>query len=127
MLNLHKDDPTPTHFYHLQHGPPVPRVKNIFGIMKRVTWSNLFLPDGTPGTFTSWWIIGNAIHWYSGNVKCDGTRTRMYWAGQLDDGQVPPYTPDLTKYVMTTTEKEKLSVRFFVDPGEPTWDGMGGS
>jgi hypothetical protein len=113
--------------FHLQTGPPVPHVKNIFGIMKRVTWSNLFLEDGTPGYFTSWWIIGNAIHWYKGTVKCDATRTHMYWNGQLDDGRFPTYLPDLKAYVMTTTSKEKFSVRFFVDPGVPEWTNMGGS
>jgi len=126
MLNLHKGAKDFERF-HLQTGPPVPRVKNIFGIIKRVTWSNLFLADGTPGYFTSWWIIGNAIHWYSGNVKCDGTRTRMYWGGQLDDGIAPVYQPDPRQYVMTTTQKEKTSVRFFVDPGDPVWDNMGGA
>ena len=125
MLNLHKDAKPFEHF-HLQMGQPIPHVVNL-KIFKRVVWENLQLPDGSPGFFSSWWIIGNAIHWYLGNVKCDGTRTRMYWAGQLDDGVEPVYVPDLTHYVMSTTEKEKTSVRFFVDPGEPVWDNMGGS
>lgn len=51
----------------------------------------------------------------------------MYWGGQLDDGVFPTYVPDPKKYVMTTTKKEKFSVRFFVDPGEPVWTNMGGS
>lgn len=112
--------------FHLQVGPPVPRVWSFLG-MKHVTWSNLFLPDGSPGRFSSWWLMGNAFHWYGGNCKVDSTRTFMYWAGQLDDGQSDPYTPDLSKYVVTTTEKEKLSVRFFVDPGDPVWTNMGGA
>jgi len=126
MLQLTKGA-RPDERFHLQVGQPVPKVKNIFGVMKRVTWDNLFLADSTPGTFTSWWVIGNAIHWYKGNVKCDATRTFMYWNGQLDDGGAPVYVPDPTKYVMTTTEKEKCSVRFFVDPGTPEWTNMGGS
>lgn len=125
MLNLHKDA-RPDERFHLQTGPPVPKVVNLW-FMKRVTWKNLVLPDGSPGYFHSWWLIGNAIHWYQGNVKCDGTRTRMYWWGQLDDGIAPVYIPDSTQYVMTTTTKEKVSVRFFVDPGEPVWDNMGGA
>jgi len=125
MLQLQKGA-RPDERFHLQTGPPVPHVTNLW-FMKRVTWSNLFLADGTPGSFASWWIIGNAIHWYKGTVKCDATRTQMYWHEQLDDGAWPPYTPDPAKYVMTTTEKEKFSVRFFVDPGEPTWSNMGGS
>lgn len=125
MLNLHKGAKDYERF-HLQTGQPVPRVWSFLG-MKHITWSNLFLPDGAPGRFSSWWLIGNALHWYRGNCKCDATRTYMYWAGQLDDGQGEAYTPDPSKYVMTTTEKEKLSVRFFVDPGEATWQGMGGA
>ena len=125
MLDLAKGARSDEHF-HLQTGPPVLKVMNLF-VVKRVTWTNVFLEDGTPGYFISWWIFGNAIHWYHGNVKCDGTRTRSYWNGELDDEQAPHYTPDPTQYVMTTTEKEKVSVRLFVDPGEPAWDGMGGS
>lgn len=126
MLQLTKNARPDEHF-HLQTGPPVPHITNYLGIIKRVSWSHLFLEDGTPGFFTSWWIIGNAIHWYKGNVKCDATRTHMYWGGQLDDGVFPTYVPDPKKYVMTTTKKEKFSVRFFVDPGEPVWTNMGGS
>ena len=105
----------------------MPHVSRVRWFYKRVTWSNLTLPDGTPGRFESWWLIGNALHWYSGNCKCDGSRTRMYWAKQLENGQGTSYKPDPNKYVMTTTEKEKQSVRFFVDPGEPAWNNMGGS
>jgi hypothetical protein len=125
MQNLYLNA-RPDERFHLQMGPPIPHVTRL-GLVKRVTWSNLILPDGSPGHFTSWWVLGNAIHWYRGNVKCDGTRTRMYWAGQLDDGELPHYVPDLTKYVMTTTQKEKTSVRFFTKPGDPVWDNMGGA
>jgi len=126
MLNLHKDA-RPDERFHLQTGQPVPEIRRTWFFYKIVEWKNLWLPDGSPGWFCSWWLLGNAIHWYSGNVKCDGTRTLMYWAGQLDDGQDPRYVPDSNKYVMTTTKKEKSSVRFFVDPGEPLWSNMGGS
>ena len=51
----------------------------------------------------------------------------MYWNGELDDGVGPTYVPALTKYVMTSTTKEKFSVRFFVDPSEANWDSMGGA
>ena len=126
MLNLHLHA-RPDERFHLQDGPPVPHVWTLFGIMKRVTWSNLFLEDGTPGFFTSWWIFGNAVHWYRGTAKIDSTRTFMYWNGQLDDGTKPSSVPDKNKYVVTTTKKEQFSVRFFVDPGEPVWTNMGGS
>ena len=125
-LDLHKGARVDERF-HLQMLPPEPHVSRVWWIYKRVRWSNLTLPDGTPGRFESWWLIGNAIHWYLGNCKCDGSRTQMYWLQQLDDGRPPMYTPDLMKYVMTTTEKEQRSVRFFVDPGEPVWTNMGGS
>ena len=126
MLNLNLGA-RPDERFHLQTGAPVPTTTRIWWLYKRVTWSNLTLPDGSPGRWSSWWLIGNAVHWYTGTCKCDGTRTRMYWAGQLDDGHAPRYRPDPAQYVMTTTEKEKFSVRFFVDPGEPSWDTMGGS
>jgi hypothetical protein len=126
MLNLTKNA-RPDERFHLQTGQPVATVWSLFGLLKRVTWSHIFLADGTPGSFTSWWVLGNAIHWYQGNVKCDGSRTQMYWGGQLDDGLPPPYIPLKTKYVMTTTRKEMLSVRFFVDPAQPEWDLMGGA
>lgn len=126
MLDLHKGAKEYEHF-HLQSGPPVPTVTRCWWIYKLVTWSNLWLPDGTRGTFRSWWLIGNLLHWYAGDCKCDGTRTRAYWDGQLDDARGEPYIPNPTMYVMTTTGKEKTSVRFLVDPGDPTWDGMGGS
>lgn len=124
-LDLHKGA-RPDERFHLQDGAPVPRVRR-FLFNKVVTWSNLWLPDGTPGKWSSWWLIGNALHWYTGTCKCDATRTFMYWNGQLDDGQGDPYQPDPNKFVMTTTEKELASLRFFVDPGEPVWTNMGGS
>lgn len=129
MLDLHKGA-RPDERFHLQLGEPVPHVSRPWwglGLVRLVTWSNLWLPDGQPGRWESWWVIGNAIHWYRGTCKCDGTRTRMYWLGQCDDGKEPPYTADPHSYVMTTTEKEMWSVRFFVDPGEPVWTNMGGS
>lgn len=125
MLDVHKGA-RPDERFHLQTGPPVPSVLNLW-VVKRIVWRHLFLADGSPGTFTSWWVMGNALHWYQGTVKCDGTRTRMYWAGQLDDGLPPTYRPDTRQYVMTTTPKEKFSLRIFVNPGEPVWDNMGGS
>lgn len=129
MLDLHKGARDDERF-HLQTGPPVATVSRKWwglGLVKVVTWGNLFLPDGSPGRFCSYWVIGNALHWYEGDCKVDGTRTYMYWAGQLDDGQGPAYVPDLNKYVVCTTDKEKYSVRFFVDPGEPIWSNMGGA
>src|SRR5262245_46902824 len=104
-LDLHKNARHDERF-HLQKGQPVPHVSRVWWIYTKVSWSNLFPPDRSPGTFESWWVIGNAVHWYKGNVKCDGTRTRMYWWGRLDDGKGIPYVPETDKYVMSTTEKE---------------------
>ena len=126
MLNLHLNA-RPDERFHLQTGPPVPLIKTLWGLYKRVTWRNLWLPDGSPGRFISWWVIGNALHWYKGTAKIDGTRTYMYWNGQLDDGVAPTYVPDAEQYVVTTTQKERFSVRFFVDPGEVVWTNMGGA
>lgn len=125
MLNLHLNAREDERF-HLQTGAPTPHVTR-FLIGKRIRWTGLFLFDGSPGEFVSWWLFGNGLHWYRGTAKIDGTRTRMYWWGQLDDGYGEKYVPDSTQYVVTTTPKEMRSVRFFVDPGEPTWDNMGGS
>ena len=129
MLDLHKGA-RPDEKFHLQTGKPVATITRPWwrlGLVKIVTWHNIFLQDGTAGKFQSHWLLGNGIYWYEGTVKCDGTRTRMYWSGQLDDGKGPAYWPDLNQYVMTTTETEKHSVRFFVDPGDAQWDSMGGS
>lgn len=125
MLDLHLNARSDERF-HLQTGEPRPIISG--GWFKRtIRWTNLFLPDGTPGVFVSTWMFGNSVHWYSGTVKCDGTRTHMYWWGQLDDGVEPKYTPSIIQYVMTTTPKEMLSVRLFTKPGELVWSNMGGS
>lgn len=127
-LDLHKDAKDFERF-HLQPGEPkyLGEERKYFGLLRIQRWGNLTLPDGSPGVWVSSWWFGNALYYYRGTCKCDGTRTRMYWYGQLDDGTGAPYMPDLNKYVMTTTKKEMFSVRFFVDPSEPRWDAMGGS
>jgi len=106
-------------YFHLQNGPPVPKVMRILGL-RRTAWTHLFLPDGSPAMFISWWVW--KLQWYHGTAKCDGTRTRMGWAGQLGDPTDP------TQYVITTTPSEMHAVRWRSNgPSEPTWDGMGGS
>lgn len=127
MLDLHKGA-RPDERFHLQKGQPVCTVKKgPFGVWKIVRWSNLFLPDGRPGQFTSYWVW--PFHWYTGNVKCDGSRSHWFHGSSdaLDDGTWPHYVGDKDYYVMCTTETEKRAFRVFVDPGEPTWDNMGGS
>ena len=105
--------------FHLQEGIPTPSAW-VCGPCRRTTWTGLMQPDGTPGTFVSWWI--GKLQWYHGTVKCDGTRTKMAWTGQLGDSTLP------TQYVMTTTPKEMHAFRWRVQgPSVPTWDGMGGS
>ena len=109
----------PDERFHLQVGPPVPHVVRLLGL-RRTAWGHLFLSDGTPATFISWWLW--KLQWYHGTAKCDGTRTRMAWAGQLGDPVA------LDQYVMTTTPSEMHAFRWrSKGPSEPTWDGMGGS
>jgi hypothetical protein len=96
------------------------------GPLRKTTWRNIFLRDGSPATFTSWWV--GHLQRYAGSAKCDATRTFLYWAGKLDDGQGAPYIPDLLCYVMTTLPKEMRAVRWrSAGPSKPTWDSMGGS
>ena len=128
MLDLGKGArPDEQGYFHLQSGPPVPHISTVGWLWKKVTWSNLFLADQSPGRWESWWLIGNSLHIYKGTAKVDGTRTRMYWRGQLDDGKGLLYTPDPNLYVVTTLPKEMLSVRLFTKPSPPHWDSMGGA
>ena len=128
MLDLGKGArPDEQGYFHLSPGPPMAHVKRVWVVYKKVTWSNLFLADGSPGKWESWWLIGNLIHYYRGTAKIDATRTHMYWNGQLDDGKGLPYVPDPTKYVVTTLPKEMRSFRIMTDPGEYSWQDMGGS
>lgn len=107
----------PDERFHRQDAQPVPR-QQIWGLIRKTTWDHLMNPDGSVGTFTSWWI--GKLQYYSGSTKCDGTRTRMMNSGQLGDP-----TPG---YVMTTTPKELLAFRWRANgPGEATWDNMGSS
>lgn len=112
--------------FHLQVGMPTFHITH-FWIGRVTVWGNLTLPDGTAGSFKSWWWFGNALKWYYGTTKCDATRTSMYWNGQLDDGVEPRYVADANKYVMTSTFKERFSVRFFGTPDPASWQTMGGS
>lgn len=105
--------------FHLQYGRPTPSQWS-WGPFRRTWWYNLSLPDGSKGTFVSWWI--GKLQWYHGTVKCDGTRTKMAWDGQLGDPTAA------NQYVMTTTPKELSAFRWREQgPSTPTWDGMGGS
>lgn len=105
--------------FHLQYGQPKSSAW-IVGPFRRTRWHNLVMLDGSKGTFISWWLWN--LQWYHGTVKCDGTRTKMAWAGQLGD----PTLAD--QYVMTTTPKEMSAFRWRTSgPSEASWDGMGGS
>lgn len=124
MLDLQRGA-RPTDQFYLQRGQPVPHTRTV-GPLRVTTWSNLFRADGTPATFRSWWI--GKLQWYSGTAKCDGTRTRMYWGGQLDDGVAPRYVPDAAAYVMTQTPAELSAFRWRAQgPGAVNWDNQGGS
>jgi hypothetical protein len=112
----------PDERFHLQ--PFQPEVKSHWDwwILRRTSWTKIHNEDRTPGRFISWWLC-RRIQWYHGTVKCDGTRTRMGWNGELGEPR-----PLGHQYVMTTTPKELLALRWRSNgPGEPTWDGMGGS
>lgn len=101
--------------FHVQDGPPVVVSHFDWGILRRTVWHS------APGRFTSWWLVGH-LQWYHGTAKCDGTRTRMAWDGQLGD-RLP-----MTRYVMTTTPAELSAFRWRTQgPGPPVWDNQGGS
>lgn len=124
MLDL-KKGARPDEIFHLQAGQPTFTQTVRWGYRKTV-WGNIFLPDGSPGTFVSIWI--GKLQFYRGTCKCDPTRTQYYWDGTLDDGQAPAYTPDKALYVMTTTPKEMLALRWRKDGPRPAeWTNMGGS
>jgi hypothetical protein len=108
--------------FHLQSPEPTPKVWGWRWLLRRTTWENLVLPDGSAGLFTSW-VLFNRIQFYHGTTKCDGTRTVWYRTGVLGD----PH--DTTSFVMTTTPKEMLAFRHISQGFQavPTWDNMGGS
>ena len=115
----------PDERFHLQIGQPISVVWE-WGPFRRTTWTNIFLPDGTPGAFVSWWFWKLQI--YHGTTKCDASRTIWYWNEQLDDGNQLPYAADPSRYVMTTTPKEMLAVRWRAGGRQPVeWNNMGGS
>ena len=92
----------------------------------RVTVWEVPRRDGTVGTFTSRWF--GRLQYYYGDAKADGTRSRWYWDGRLDDGRQPTYLPDSRMYVYTDLGKELKALRWVTaGPGEPRWDNMGGS
>lgn len=94
---------------------------------RRTVWK-VYKQDGTPGRFTSLWFFGK-LQMYHGDAKVDGSRTRNYWDGLLDDGKEPtPYIPDPTRYVYTDLPKEMYAFRWRTKgPGTVRWDTMGGS
>lgn len=116
MLDLSKGA-RPDERFHRQEAQPIPH-QQIWGLIRKTTWSQLTNADGSVGTFTSWWI--HKLQYYSGTTKCDGTRTIMMNTGQLGDP-----TPG---YVMTTTPTELQAFRWRAKgPGEAIWSNMGGS
>ena len=105
--------------FHLQTGQPWCVGKGDDRKFRSVKWHGIYLEDGMPGWFNSY-VLFWYIRWYIGNVKCDPTRTFMYWRGQLGD------IGDPMKYVMATTPKEKFSLRFHGKPlDREVWTAMG--
>ena len=101
-----------------------------FGLMRRVRWTDLILPNGRPdGWFTSWTMriwrtVGDhfwCIQFYHGNTKIDGGRTFALRYGQLGGT-----TEENLGYVMTQTPKEMLALRFKHVDAVPIWTNMGG-
>jgi hypothetical protein len=69
-------------------------------------------------------ILGWFTRWYTGTAKIDGTRTRMFWSGQLGGRE---YMLDQDLYVMNRWEKELKSFRVHNQPLDLyRWDNMGG-
>lgn len=127
--------PRPDERFHLQCGHPEPYCVATGAwilpakdwLYRKIEWWGIYLEDGTPGWFNSYILLW-VIRWYRGNVKHDATRTFMLVNGQLDDGKEPHYDPAayVNHSVMTTTEKEKLSVRFrWKKPDREVWTAMG--
>ena len=129
-LNLHQGARHDERF-HLQYGTPKPHGVGVDWLLRRVWWTGVYLPDVAPdgapllahqrsGRFASWVVLW-VVRWYWGTVKCDGTRTRAYWGGQLGE-------PVLAgAFVMTTTPKEMFSFRLrWRRPDRERWDNMGG-
>ena len=116
MLNLYLNA-RPDERFHVQSEQPVPQ-QHTWGPIRRTTWYKLMNPDGSIGTFTSWWI--GKLQYYAGTTKCDATRTVM-----LNNGELGDPTPG---YVMTTTPTELHAFRWRAKgPGEAVWTNMGGA
>jgi len=114
LLNLHLNA-RPDERFHLQDGPPEIISSFDWGWLRRTVWRH------APGSFTSWWLC-RRLQWYHGTAKCDGTRTRMGWEGQLGDRTMP------NQYVITTTVSEMSAFRWRTKgPGVIVWDNQGGS
>jgi hypothetical protein len=108
--------------FHLMRGAPT-YYQYKFGPFRKTVWRMPFMGGSY---FTSYWFW--KIQFYTGNCKVDGTRTTMYWLGQLDDGGFPPYISNTQQYVVTTHPKEMKAFRFRRNgPGEPAWNNMGNS
>lgn len=138
MLDLYAPNtegkrPRPDERFHLQIGQPWCEGWGWDWLYRSVEWYGIYREDGFPGQFKSYVLLW-FIRWYIGNVKCDSTRTGMYWNLQLEDGIGEQYIPDIPipdrpktgKYVMTTTPKEWGSLRFHGKPlDREVWTGMG--
>ncbi len=120
-LNLHLGARQDERF-HLQPVQPEPHVLGWRWLVRRVSWANVFNPDGSEGKWISWTVLW-FLHFYHGTSKCDATRTFMYRNGQLGD----PHNQ--TDFVMTTTPKEMLALRLRKGgmDATPVWTNMGGA
>lgn len=111
----------PDEVFYLQDGEPQPHWWGVRWLVRRVWWTNIFDASNDHATWVSWTFLW-FFHFYHGTAKCDGTRTAMYWSGQLGEPR------NDSKYVMTATPKEMLAVRFRRNGMDavPVWNNMGG-
>jgi hypothetical protein len=130
-LNLYKDAKIGEKF-HLQPTQPL-YVEEYFkwgcGRVRQVKWFGLKTDKNEIGIFNSWTLRlydiddnhFRAIQYYKGTVKCDGSRSKMLFNGQLGGTAF-----EQLMYVMTTTPSELMALRIKKIDKVPVWNNMGG-
>ena len=116
-VDLHKDA-RPDDQFELWYKPLKMEVYGSPYAYQQITWSSDL------GVYFTVCIAGYVTRWYSGSAKIDGTRTRMFWAGQLGG------TPEESwkdYYVVNKWAKELTSFRISTSKLDCyRWDNCGG-